>query len=126
MNILCEVSLGELVDKISILKIKIEKIKDTSKVELVLSEYKALNKTLEKLSLSGIEEYLSKLQEINTELWEIEDDIRECEKRNDFSEQFIKLARSVYITNDQRFAVKNEVNNKYGSSMKEVKSYEEY
>ncbi|PIK16441.1 DUF6165 family protein [Halobacteriovorax sp. JY17] len=126
MNIQCEVSLGELVDKISILKIKMEKIKDTSKTDLVLSEYKALNKTLEELRLSGIENYLSKLQKINTELWEIEDDIRECEKRSDFSSQFISLARSVYITNDQRFAVKNEVNNKYGSSMKEVKSYEEY
>lgn len=126
MNILCEVSLGELVDKISILKIKMEKIDDKQKVGLVEKEFTTLYATLKGLELDGIESFLSRLESVNSELWDIEDEIRECEREKNFSSSFIELARSVYKTNDLRFALKNEVNNKYGSSIKEVKSYEEY
>lgn len=126
MKILCEVSLGELVDKISILRIKAKKISDVDKIKLVNEEHSVLLSTLSNLKLDSINDYLEKLEDINTQLWEIEDDIRECERKKDFSSKFVDLARAVYITNDQRFALKSEVNNKYGSSIKEVKSYEEY
>ncbi|WP_372652873.1 hypothetical protein [Halobacteriovorax sp.] len=126
MKILCEVSLGELVDKISILRIKQKKINDGEKIKHVNTEHSALSATLNSLNLDNINDYLNKLESTNTKLWEIEDDIRECEMNQDFSSKFIELARAVYITNDQRFALKNEVNIKYGSSIKEVKSYEEY
>ncbi|CBW27579.1 conserved hypothetical protein [Halobacteriovorax marinus SJ] len=126
MKILCEVSLGELVDKISILEIKKEKILDKVKNENASKELETLGDTLKKLNLSEIESYISQLREVNTKLWEIEDNIREYERRGDFSTGFIELARAVYITNDQRFALKNEVNIKFGSSIQEVKSYEEY
>ncbi len=126
MKILCEVSLGELVDKISILRIKLKKITDSEKVKHVDFEHRALCSTLNDLELNNINHYLDKLELINSDLWEIEDDIRECEMAKDFSSKFVELARSVYVTNDQRFAVKNEINTKFGSSIKEVKSYEEY
>ncbi|EQC50116.1 PF14063 domain protein [Bacteriovorax sp. BSW11_IV] len=126
MEVSCPVSLGELVDKISILRIKKVNIADKIKLEAVFREEKLLSEILISLSLSEIDNYLEKLVEINSRLWKIEDDIREKERSKQFDEQFIELARLVYITNDQRFAVKNDINQKFGSAVKEVKSYEEY
>ena len=108
------------------LKIKNEKIKDTKKLANVNHELATLEKELSSLNLNGHEEFLSKLITINSELWDIEDDIRVLEKGAQFDDVFIKLARSVYITNDKRFEVKNAINDHYGSDIKEVKSYEEY
>lgn len=126
MEVSCPVSLGELVDKLSILRIKKVNIADKIKLEAVFREEKLLSEILISLSLSEIDNYLEKLVEINSRLWKIEDDIREKERSKQFDEQFIELARLVYITNDQRFAVKNDINQKFGSAVKEVKSYEEY
>lgn len=126
MIISCPVSLGELVDKISILKIKTTNISDTDKVALAQSEYDLLMEKLSELKLEGMNHFLDKLIGVNSELWKIEDDIRELEKQKVFEKEFIDLARAVYVTNDRRFAVKNEINEVYGSTVKEVKSYEEY
>ncbi|MEE3079097.1 MAG: DUF6165 family protein [Bdellovibrionota bacterium] len=126
MEILCQVSLGELVDKMTILKIKTERIKDDNKVLLAQTEYDALKETLAKLELDGIESYFNELKTVNEKLWVIEDDIRNCEAQKRFDGEFIDLARSVYKTNDERFRVKNSINMKYNSGIKEVKSYEDY
>lgn len=126
MEILCQVSLGELVDKMTILKIKTERIKDNSKVLLAQAEFDALKETLTKLKLDGIESYFNELKNVNEKLWVIEDDIRNCEAQKRFDGEFIDLARSVYKTNDERFRVKNSINMKYNSGIKEVKSYEDY
>lgn len=126
MEILCQVSLGELVDKMTILKIKTERIKDNSKVLLAQAEFDALKETLTKLKLDGIESYFNELKTVNEKLWVIEDDIRNCEAQKKFDGEFIDLSRSVYKTNDERFRVKNSINMKYNSGIKEVKSYEDY
>jgi hypothetical protein len=126
MIIECPVSLGELVDKISILKIKTIKIPDESKKKLALEEHEHLLKKLESLKLEGIQQFLDELFTINSKLWVIEDDIRLKEKNQAFDNEFIKLARAVYQTNDQRFAVKAKCNQHYGSQLQEVKSYESY
>ncbi len=126
MEILCQVSLGELVDKMTILKIKTERIKDDSKVLLAQTEFDALEASLTKLKLDGIESYFNELKTVNEKLWVIEDDIRNCEAQKKFDGEFIDLARSVYKTNDERFRVKNSINMKYNSGIKEVKSYEDY
>ena len=126
MEILCQVSLGELVDKMTILKIKTERIKDNSKVLLAQAELDALKETLTKLKLDGIESYFNELKTVNEKLWVIEDDIRNCEAQKRFDGEFIDLARSVYKTNDERFRVKNSINMKYNSGIKEVKSCEDY
>ena len=126
MEILCQVSLGELVDKMTILKIKTERIKDNSKVLLAQAEFDALKETLTKLKLDGIESYFNELKTVNEKLWVIEDDIRNCEAQKKFDGECIDLARSVYKTNDERFRVKNSINMKYNSGIKEVKSYEDY
>lgn len=126
MNIKVDVSLGELVDKISILRLKMARISDTMKVAAATQEEKILSHALSALNLSGIEQHLSKLEEINGRLWEIEDSIRIKEKSKKFDDEFISLARAVYVTNDQRFDAKNEINRRYGSSIVEVKSYEDY
>ncbi|WP_412463357.1 DUF6165 family protein [Halobacteriovorax sp. RT-2-6] len=123
MIIECPVSLGELVDKMTILKIKTERIEDNEHVSLAQAEYDELAKTLAELNLEGIESFMSELKEINERLWVIEDDIRLKEKEADFGEEFISLARSVYKTNDLRFKVKNSINMSYNSGIKEVKSY---
>ncbi|POB12460.1 MULTISPECIES: DUF6165 family protein [Pseudomonadati] len=123
MIIECPVSLGELVDKMTILKIKTERIEDNERVSLAQAEYDELAKTLAELNLEGIESFMSELKEINERLWVIEDDIRLKEKEADFGEEFISLARSVYKTNDLRFKVKNSINMSYNSGIKEVKSY---
>jgi hypothetical protein len=127
MNIQCPVSLGELVDKISILRIKLEKITDEKKREHVALEEAALTKTLEKLNLPNtINEHMQKMIDINTKLWIIEDDIRDCERAKKFDQTFIDLARAVYITNDERFKRKNAINQLFNSTYNEVKSYQEY
>ena len=120
-------SLGELIDKISILIIKKNNINDKKKINYILEELEALNKALESvISKSKVEEYIKKLIDINSQLWKIEDNIRECESKNNFDEKFIELARSVYITNDKRSEIKLEINNKFGSKIIEVKSYKKY
>ena len=121
------ISLGELVDKISILMIKKKNISDSIKLQHVNKELEFLQKTLKKyISEEEINEFLLKLVNINSKLWDIEDDIRECERKKIFDQIFIDLARSVYFTNDERAKVKNDINKTFGSELVEVKSYEEY
>ena len=121
------ISLGELVDKISILMIKKKNISDSIKLQHVNKELEFLQKTLKKyISEDEINEFLIKLVNINSKLWDIEDDIRECERKKLFDQTFIDLARSVYFTNDERAKVKNDINKTFGSELIEVKSYEEY
>ena len=121
------ISLGELVDKISILIIKKKNISDLIKLEHVIKELEFLKKTLkEYISEDKIIKYIDKLININSKLWKIEDDIRECERKKIFDQTFIDLARSVYFTNDERAKVKNDINKTFGSELVEVKSYEEY
>tara|TARA_Y100000996_G_scaffold414158_1_gene404263 strand:+ start:1946 stop:2332 length:387 start_codon:yes stop_codon:yes gene_type:complete len=121
------ISLGELVDKVSILMIKQKNISDQKKLNHVTKELDVLKKTLAQyVEQEEIQTYLDKLNDINSKLWKIEDDIRECEKDKKFDQTFIELARSVYYTNDQRANVKFDINNNFGSELVEVKSYEEY
>ncbi|MDA9632968.1 DUF6165 family protein [Pelagibacteraceae bacterium] len=121
------VSLGELVDKISILHIKNINIKDDEKLKLIREELELLNQTLNKhIKKNDIKNYLDSLIEINSKLWVIEDDVRDCERNKKFDQIFIDLARSVYFTNDKRSEVKLEINKKFGSKIIEVKSYEDY
>ena len=121
------ISLGELVDKISILHIKNNNIKDDEKLKLIREELKLLTITLDgHLKKNDIQEFLDALIKINSELWIIEDQIRDCERSKKFDEKFISLARSVYITNDKRSEIKLDINKKFGSEIVEVKSYEEY
>ena len=127
MIISTPVSLGELVDKISILYIKHKNIKDDEKLKLIREELKLLTITLDgHLKKNDIQEFLDALIKINSELWIIEDQIRDCERSKKFDEKFISLARSVYITNDKRSQIKLDINKKFGSEIVEVKSYEEY
>ena len=121
------VSLGELLDKISILIIKEKNIVDDQKQYHIKNELDSLNKNLENLiSRSQVKEYIEKLIEINSKLWLIEDDIRDCERKKQFDQKFIDLARAIYITNDRRSEIKLEINKKFGSKLVEVKSYEKY
>ena len=121
------VSLGELVDKISILHIKNTNIKDNQKLLLVKEELSLLQQTLnDHVNSDQIKPFLDSLIEINSKLWVIEDDIRDCERDKNFDQKFIDLARSVYFTNDKRSEIKLEINKKFGSKIVEVKSYEKY
>ena len=121
------ISLGELVDKISILIIKQKNIADKTKLDHVKKELDFLQKTLMNyVQQEEINNYLENLININSKLWNIEDDIRECERKKLFDQSFIDLARSVYFTNDERAKVKNDINKTFGSELVEVKSYEEY
>ena len=121
------ISLGELVDKISILIIKQKNITDETKLDHVKKELDFLQKTLMSyVKQKEINNYLENLININSKLWNIEDDIRECERKKLFDQTFIDLARSVYFTNDERAKVKNDINKIFGSELVEVKSYEEY
>ena len=122
------VSLGELVDKISILQIKRKNISEGEKVKLINQELSLLEKTL-KDSLNNnnlINNYLDELIIINSKLWKIEDDLRDNERKKIFNQDFIELARSVYLTNDKRSETKLEINKKFGSQIIEVKSYTKY
>ena len=126
-KILAEISLGELVDKISILMIKQKNIKETSKLENVNKELDSLNNTLTQyIKEQELNNYLNTLIDINTKLWNIEDDIRKCERLKKFDQTFIDLARSVYFTNDERAKIKNDINRTFGSELVEVKSYDKY
>ena len=121
------ISLGELIDKISILVIKEKKIQDEKKNNLIREELTLLRKTLnEAANNNSINNYLNQLIDVNSTLWKIEDEIRDCEKNKKFDQKFIELARSIYITNDRRAEIKLEINNKFGSKIVEVKSYTKY
>ena len=125
-KILVEVSVGELLDKISILEIKQEKIKDTESLKFIKDEYNVLKAELDKniKTDENLKNLFNSLKEINSKLWVIEDDKRMCEKNKDFGEKFITLARNVYKFNDERAKIKLAINNALGSNIKEVKSYE--
>ena len=121
------ISLGELVDKISILIIKDKNIDDLNKKNHVNKELSFLKDTLKKyLKEEEIRDFLDELIDINSKLWVIEDDIRDCERNKIFDQKFIDLARSVYFTNDIRAEIKSKINKNFGSELVEVKSYEEY
>ena len=124
-KILTEISAAELLDKITILEIKLNNIKDKEKLIEINKEYKSLEET--KKSNIEINENLQKLinqlKEINLKLWNIEEGKRKCEKNSDFGENFIQLSRNVYINNDKRAKIKSDINNLLGSNIKEVKSY---
>tara|TARA_Y100000590_G_C15050993_1_gene762651 strand:+ start:21 stop:410 length:390 start_codon:yes stop_codon:yes gene_type:complete len=127
-KILVEVSIGELLDKISILEIKKEKIKDSQKLSFINYEYSALKEQLKSNTISDkkLEELFKSLKKINLKLWNIEDDKRLCEKNSDFGEKFIKLSRDVHFLNDDRAKIKLEINNHTGSKIKEIKQYTSY
>ena len=127
-KILVEISVGELLDKISILKIKKEKIKDTEKLKFIDDEYKVLKNQLDNNINSDkkIDELFESLKQINSKLWVIEDEKRMCEKNSDFGEQFIKLSRDIHFLNDDRAKIKLEINTYTGSKIKEIKEYTNY
>ena len=124
-EILAPISLGELIDKISILEIKTKHLHNKA-LENVKKELYSLQETLKSLNLSVDAPLIKRLQEVNEELWQIEDSIRDKERQNDFSDAFIKLARSVYQKNDLRAEIKKEINTRYGSRLIEEKSYRQY
>ena len=123
--ILAEISVGELVDKITILEIKKEKITDSKKLKDVNRELLSLNNTFEKSipDFSKIKSLIEKLKTVNLKLWDIENGKRLAEKNNDFGEKFVELARTVYKTNDERSKIKLEINDVLGSNIKEIKSH---
>ena len=127
-KILVEVSVGELLDKISILEIKKEKIKDPEKLKFINDEYVVLKNQLNQNVKSDdkLNNLFNSLKDINSKLWVIEDDKRLCEKNSDFSEKFIKLSRDVHFLNDDRAKIKLEINNHSGSKIKEIKEYTSY
>jgi hypothetical protein len=127
-KILVEVSVGELIDKISILEIKKDRIKDSDKLKFINDEYEVLKNELEKNI--KIDEKLAKfsiaLKNINSKLWIIEDDKRKCENDSNFGEDFIRLSRDVHFLNDARSKIKLDINNHTGSKIKEIKEYTNY
>ena len=127
-KIIIEVSIGELLDKISILEIKKEKIKDPEKLKFINNEHSILKDQLNKNVKSDdkLNDLYQSLKEINSKLWVIEDDKRQCEKDKDFGEKFIKLSRDVHFLNDDRAKIKLEINNHTGSVIKEIKEYTSY
>ena len=127
-KILVEVSVGELLDKISILEIKQEKIKDSEKLKFINEEHSILKNQLNNNVKSDqkLNELFKSLKQINAKLWVIEDDKRQCEKEKDFTETFIKLSRDVHFLNDDRAKIKLEINNHTGSKIKEIKEYTSY
>ncbi len=127
-KIIIEVSIGELLDKISILEIKLQKIKNPEKLRFIKDEYSILKDQLEKkIESSGeLNELYKSLKEINSKLWVIEDEKRLCEKEKEFDEKFIKLSREVHFLNDDRAKIKLEINNLTNSKIKEIKEYTNY
>ena len=127
-KILVEVSVGELLDKISILEIKQEKIKDPEKIKFINDEHGILKDQLDNNVKSDekLNTFFQSLKDINAKLWVIEDDKRLCEKNSDFTENFIKLSRDVHFLNDDRAKIKLEINNHTGSKIKEIKEYTSY
>ena len=128
MNITAEISFGELLDKITILEIKSERISDSEKLKNIHKELSSLTTTWESFELSNaeIKNLRNELKEINESLWDIEDDIRNKEFKKEFDQQFIELARAVYITNDKRSETKRNINILLGSNLIEEKSYADY
>ena len=127
-KIIVEVSIGELLDKISILEIKQDKIKNPEKLKFISNEYSILKDQLEKNVKSDdkLNDLYKSLKQINSKLWDIEDDKRKCEKDKDFGEKFIKLSRDVHFLNDDRAKIKEEINIYTGSKIKEIKEYTNY
>ena len=127
-KIIVEVSVGELLDKISILEIKKDKIKDQEKLKFIINEHEILKEQLDKNIKTDekINKLYQSLKEVNAKLWVIEDDKRQCEKESDFGEKFIKLSRDVHFLNDDRAKIKLEINNLTGSKIKEIKEYTSY
>ena len=127
-KIIVEVSIGELLDKISILEIKQGKIKDPEKLKFINNEHSTLKNQLKKNVKSDdkLNDLYQSLKEINSKLWVIEDDKRQCEKEKNFGEKFIKLSRDVHFLNDDRAKIKLEINNHTGSVIKEIKEYTSY
>ena len=127
-KIIVEVSIGELLDKISILEIKQEKIKDSEKLKFINDEYSILKSQLRKNVIYNekLDGLYQTLKEINAKLWVIEDNKRQCEKDKDFGEKFIKLSRDVHFLNDNRAKIKLDINNHTGSAIKEIKEYTSY
>ena len=127
-KIIVEVSIGELLDKISILEIKQEKIKDPEKLKFINNEHSILKAQLESNVKSNekLNSFYQSLKKINSKLWVIEDDKRQCEKDKDFGEKFIKLSRDVHFLKDDRARIKLEINNHTGSTIKEIKEYTTY
>lgn len=123
-----DVAPGELVDKITILEIKLERIEDQAKLANVKIEYDTLSKARDEAIARSdeLDRLTAELKQINEALWVIEDDIRDCERAKDFGEHFVKLARAVYVTNDKRMAVKRRINDLLGSRLVEEKSYAAY
>ena len=126
MSIKIDISVGELLDKITILQIKSERIRDEAKLLNVNKEKQVLTTIWESSNNSGLDEEIQELKSINESLWDIEDAIRDKERDKEFDDRFIELARSVYITNDKRAAVKKIINEKTGSALVEEKSYQDY
>jgi len=124
-KILTEISAGELLDKISILEIKLDNIKDKEKLIEIKKEYKSLEETRKSnIEITeNLQKLINQLSEINLKLWNIEEEKRICEKNTDFGNNFIKLSRNVYINNDKRAKIKSDINKLLGSNIKEVKSY---
>ena len=127
-KILVEISVGELLDKISILEIKKEKIKDQEKLSFINDEYNVLKEQLNNKVKSDdkLNNLFKSLKEINSKLWVIEDEKRMCEKNSDFGEQFVKLSRDIHFLNDNRAKIKLEINTHTGSKIKEIKQYTSY
>ena len=127
MQIEIPISIGELIDKITILEIKYENISDSEKNKLINVELNLLNSIYKKIGPNKeLEQLKQELKTINSKLWEIEDEIRILENKKIFENEFVSLARSVYITNDKRFDIKNKINKIFSSDIMEVKSYEKY
>ena len=127
-KILSEISAGELLDKVSILEIKLEKIKDKNSQIEIKKEYKIL-KEIQNSSIKledEIKNLFKSIKEVNLKLWNVEDKLRICEKNKDFGKNFIELAREVYFNNDKRSKIKSEINKILGSNIKEVKEYAKY
>lgn len=127
-KIFAEISVGELLDKISILEIKQKNLKDNEKIKIVSKELESLNNTLKNdvQFTDEIRSHYEELKKINSKLWDIEDGKRDCERNKNFGDKFIQLARSVYVENDQRAKIKNKINQLSGSNISEVKSYDKY
>jgi len=127
-KILVEISVGELLDKISILEIKKNKIKDIEKLKFINEEHTILRDQLDRNVKSDdkLNEFFHLLKEINNKLWSIEDNKRACEKNSEFGEKFIKLSRDIHFLNDDRAKIKLEINNHTGSKIKEIKEYTKY
>ena len=127
-KILSEISAGELLDKISILEIKIQKISDNKNLDEIRKEYKILQETQESCIefTDNIKKLFTEIKKVNLALWEIEDKIRICEKENNFGKDFIELARGVYFNNDKRAKIKSEINRMLGANIREIKQYADY